>query len=173
MQETITPKRQFLRTASSDSLNLPNGRLRKASLFCIKNCRFRGAVQFWPGDFEGMRAKTARQSRRIAGLCACVRCQSRWVSAPARLLPGPSSHRACPLRISAAYCAAALRLQPCVHPLHQLFQAAYAVARLSAAGKLVVFPFEQARPRGHAKKRQGSKELFRLFHTAGMVIGGM
>ena len=51
MQETITPKRQFLCTASSDSLNLPNGRLRKASLLCIQNGRFRGAGQLWPGGF--------------------------------------------------------------------------------------------------------------------------
>jgi len=44
-QETITPEKQFLRTASSDFPGSRKGRLRKASLLCIQNGRFRGAGQ--------------------------------------------------------------------------------------------------------------------------------
>ena len=49
-QESIAPERQFLRMASSDFIDIHKGCLRKASLFCIKNCRFRCTAQLWPGS---------------------------------------------------------------------------------------------------------------------------
>lgn len=45
-KESIVPKRQFLRMASSDFLDSRKGCLWKSSLPCIKNRRFRGAVHF-------------------------------------------------------------------------------------------------------------------------------
>ena len=45
-KESIVPKRQFLRMASSDFLDSRKGCLGKSSLPCIKNRRFRGAVHF-------------------------------------------------------------------------------------------------------------------------------
>ena len=60
-QESIAPKRQFLHTASSDFLDRHKGYLRKVSLLCIKNCRFRGAVRFWPGGFGGGMCKKVQQ----------------------------------------------------------------------------------------------------------------
>ena len=49
-QEATAPERQFLRTAYLDS---PKGRLRKASLPCVRICRFRGDAQLWSGGFGG------------------------------------------------------------------------------------------------------------------------
>lgn len=60
-QESIAPKRQFLHTASSDFLDRHKGYLRKVSLLCIKNCRFQGAVRFWPGGFGGGMCKKVQQ----------------------------------------------------------------------------------------------------------------
>ena len=83
------PERWFLRTASSAFPDRRKGRLRKASLLCIKSCLLRGAAQLWPGSFGGTVYKKARQSVRIAGLFACIRhqnCQPEpgfsYVSAP-------------------------------------------------------------------------------------------
>ena len=70
------PERWFLRTASSAFPDRRKGRLRKASLLCIKSCRLRGAAQLWPGSFGGTVYKKARQSVRIAGLFACIRHQN-------------------------------------------------------------------------------------------------
>ena len=83
------PERWFLCTASSAFPGRRKGRLRKASLLCIKSCRLQGAAQLWPGSFGGTVYKKARQSVRIAGLFACIRhqnCQPEpgvsYVSAP-------------------------------------------------------------------------------------------
>lgn len=65
-QRVTASGRQCLRIASSGFLASHKGHLRKASLFCIKNCRFRGAAQLWPGGFEEMACEKARQSVRIA-----------------------------------------------------------------------------------------------------------
>ena len=45
-QESIAPERQFSRIASSNS---PKGACGKLPCSALKNCRFRGAAQFWPG----------------------------------------------------------------------------------------------------------------------------
>lgn len=65
-QETITAKRQFLRTAFSDFPDSRKEGLRKASLLCIKNCRFRGLAQLRPGGFGG-----AVRAKSPASLTAC------------------------------------------------------------------------------------------------------
>ena len=46
-QETIASERQLLRMASADFVHNHKGGLKKFSLLCIKNCRFRFAGQFW------------------------------------------------------------------------------------------------------------------------------
>lgn len=59
------PERQFLRTASSAFSGSRKGRLRKASLICIKSCRLRGAAQLWPGSFGGTVCKKSPASLAV------------------------------------------------------------------------------------------------------------
>lgn len=76
-QRVTASGRQCLRIASSGFLASHKGHLRKASLFCIKNCRFRGAAQLWPGGFEEMVCE--KRPGNLSGLLffACIRRQKR------------------------------------------------------------------------------------------------
>ena len=75
-QESIAPERQFLRTASSDFIDSHKGCLRKASLPCIKNCRFRGGFAALAGQF-GMNDVQKGPESGLPGLFVHVRRQSR------------------------------------------------------------------------------------------------
>ena len=62
-QEAIAPERQFLRIAFSGFPDRRKGYLRKASLPCIPNCRFRDAGQLWPGGLDECIRRQNRQPK--------------------------------------------------------------------------------------------------------------
>ncbi len=75
-KESIVPKRQFLRMASSDFLDSRKGCLWKSSLPCIKNRRFRGAVHFGRAVWDERCAKKPGNPDGLPGSFACIRHQN-------------------------------------------------------------------------------------------------
>ena len=75
-KESIGPKRQFLRMASSDFLDSRKGCLWKSSLPCIKNRRFRGAVHFGRAVWDERCAKKPGNPDGLPGFFECVKRQN-------------------------------------------------------------------------------------------------
>ena len=60
--------------------------------------------------------------------------------------------------------------QICIKPVSDLLQSANTVLRLSAAGKLMILPVEQAQSGGAAMHSEGSEHLNSIRHPAAVIL---